>query len=151
MQKYYETYYNLEMSILSCLLLKPELMQQTKLKDEHFKKHKRLFKFMKAFYEKFGNFDLNLMYSVTKNKYQLLMYIEMLLKVEPIPEHIKFYEEELINLYNQNEKDVWITDKIYDVAMGLWTRNITTEDFKMRIDEIYNNADKLFEEKSENE
>ena len=73
-------YNNLELSILSCLLQRSELMEQIKLEDKHFIKQKRLWLFMKSFYKKFGNFDLTLMTTVAKNKYIMMDYIMLIYK-----------------------------------------------------------------------
>ena len=60
-------YNDLEMSILSCLLLKPELLMESLIiEDKHFIKHKKLWVFMKEFYNKFHNFDITLMCSINK-------------------------------------------------------------------------------------
>ena len=53
-------YIDLEISILSCLLQKPELMEDTILEDKYFTKHKKIWLFMKAFYKRFNNFDITL-------------------------------------------------------------------------------------------
>ena len=59
---------DIELSIMSCLLLKPELMKDVIVKEEHFKKHLKLWKFLNAVYKKFGTFDTNLLYSICKDK-----------------------------------------------------------------------------------
>ena len=76
-------YNDLEMSILSCLLIKPKLMEELILEDKHFVKYKSLWVFMKEFYNKFHNFDITLMCSVNKNKYETIDYMIMLSELEP--------------------------------------------------------------------
>lgn len=137
-------YYDLEMSILSCLLLKPELINNIKLEDKHFIKHKRLWLFMKSFYKKFGMFDINLMGSVADNKYQFIEYIQMLLEIEIHPCHFEEYEKQLIDLYEENKKDKYIIEEVYKLANDLFVRNITTNDFKYKVVAIYRNADEIF-------
>ena len=61
-------YNDLEISLLSCILIKPELMEEVVLDDKYFVKTKRIWLFMKSFYKKFGTFDLTLMCSVVKEK-----------------------------------------------------------------------------------
>ena len=137
-------YNDLEISILSCLLLKPKLMDNIKLEDKHFIKHKRLWLFMKAFYKKFGNFDLTLMSSVADNKYQFVEYMAWLLEVEPSPSLFELYEQQLIDLYNENKKDKYIIEEVYKLANDLFVKNITTDDFKHKVVAIYRNADEIF-------
>ena len=43
-------YNDLELSILSCLLQRPELMKNVILEDKHFKKHLNIWIFMKSVY-----------------------------------------------------------------------------------------------------
>ncbi len=139
-------YNDLELSILSCLLQRPELMKDSILEDKYFIKHKKIWLFMKAFYNKFENFDITLMMSVSKNKYRMSEYICWLVEQEPAPSLFKMYEKQLIDLYNENEKDKYIIEKVYDLANELYVRNITTYDFKNKINEIYESANKLIEE-----
>ena len=137
-------YNDLEISILSCLLLKPKLMDNIKLEDKHFIKHHRLWLFMKSFYKKFGTFDISLMYSVADNKYQFVEYMAWLLEVEPSPSVFELYEQQLIDLYNENKKDKYIIEEVYKIANDLFVKNITTNDFKHKVVAIYRNADEIF-------
>lgn len=130
-------YNDLEMSILSCLLQRPELMSEVVLEDKHFKKHKRVWIFMKSIYKKFGTFDIVLMNSVCKNKYQLMEYVRWLLEVEPAPSLFTKYQQQLIDLYNEEEKDTFFIDKIYQYANDLYVRNINVKQFKDKVDELY--------------
>ena len=43
-------YNDLELSILSCIVQKPELMEQVILDDKYFVKHKKIWLFLKSFY-----------------------------------------------------------------------------------------------------
>lgn len=139
-------YTDLETCILSCLLLKPKLMDNIKLEDKYFEKYKRLWLFMKSFYKKFGNFDINLMYSVASNKYNFIEYMTWLIKATPSVELFYDYEQQLIDLYKENKKDKYIIDKVYELANDLFVRNITTNDFKHKVVAIYRNADEIFKE-----
>ncbi len=138
-------YEDLECSILSCFFLKPELMEQTKLEDKHFKNYYRVWRFMKAFYKKYNNFDLTLMCSVCKNRWKFMQYVIDIFEQEPTASRFKEYEEQLIYLYNEDEKDKWIIKKIYQKTCDLWVRNITTEEFKRQVDYIYQQANKIFD------
>ena len=139
-------YTDLEISILSCLLQRPELMENTILKDMYFVKHKKIWLFMKAFYKRFKNFDITLMMSISKNKYRMSEYICWLVEQEPAPSLFKQYEKQLIDLYNETKKEKWIIEKAYELANDLYVRNIKIEDYIDKIKEIYNNADEIFKE-----
>ena len=140
------SYTDLEISILSCLLRKPELMENTILEDKYFIKHKKIWLFMKTFYNKFKNFDITLMLSISKNKYRMSEYICWLVEQEPTPSLFKQYEKQLIDLYNESKKDEWIINKVYELANDLYVRSITTNEFKRKVVAIYKNADKIFKE-----
>lgn len=135
---------DLEFSILSCLLLKPELMEKVILEDKYFKRTQRLWQFMKAFYKKFKTFDINLMYSVCKDKWKIVEYMSMLLEFKPTATMFDRYQQQLIELYEEQEKDKWIIEKVYQLSNDLLIRNISTNDFKSEINKIYNNADEIF-------
>ena len=137
-------YTDLETCILSCLLLKPELMNDIQLEDKHFIKYKNIWLFMKSFYKKFGNFDLNIMYSVASNKYSLLENMTWLVESTPNIKLFNDYQEQLIDLYNENKKDRYIINEVYKIANDLFVKNITTDDFKHKIVVIYRNADEIF-------
>ena len=139
-------YIDLEVSILSCLLQRPQLMENTILEDKYFVKHKKIWSFMKAFYKKFGNFDLKLMMSISKNKNMVVEYICWLAEQEPAPSLFKEYEKQLIDLYNETKKEKWIIEKIYDLSNELYVRNIKLDEFQNKIKEIYKNAERIFEE-----
>ena len=87
---------DLEYSVLSCLLIKPELMKELRLEDKHFIKTQRMWQFMKSFYKKFETFDINLMYSICKDKYQIIDNIALLLEFEPAPSLFNEYQKQLI-------------------------------------------------------
>lgn len=129
---------NLELRIMSCLLLKPNLMKELIIEDKHFTKYQRLWKFLKAFYGRYNTFDLTLMVSVCNDKYQILNYIEWLLELEVTTNNFEMYQKQLIDLYNESEKDKLIIEKVYEFANRLYVRDITTERFKELIDELYN-------------
>ena len=139
--------YDLEMSILSCMLQKPKLIEETILEDKHFTRHQRVWKFMKSIYEKYKCFDLVLMYNVCKNKYQLVEYMEWLVEMEVTTANFRKYEQELIKEYEETKKDKYIREKAFELANDLYTRMITAEVFKKRIEEVYSNAEEMFKGK----
>lgn len=128
---------DLELNVMSCLLIKPELMENIKLEDKHFQKHQRLWKFMKAFYEKFKTFDVQLMYSVCKDKWHIVHYMQMLVMLEPTYTNFDLYQKQIIEQYEENEKDKILIDVIYELANKLYVRKISTSEFKQKIDEYY--------------
>lgn len=142
-----DKYNDLECSILCCILIEPELINKTILEDKHFVNYQAIWKFMKAFYNKYKTFDITLMCSVCKGKYKLMRYIDDILKCEPTYCNFELYEKQLIFLYNEEEKDKWLIKKIYETTCDLWVRSITTQDFKQIIENLYNEANKIFKNK----
>lgn len=137
-------YNDLELSILSCIIQRPNLMNKIILEDKHFVKHKKLWLFLKAFYKKFGNFDLTLMLSVSKDKNRIIEYVMWLYDKEPSPSLFEIYQKQLIQLYEETKKEKWIIDKIYELANELVVRNIELKDFRKNVDDIYIKADEIF-------
>jgi hypothetical protein len=119
-------------------------MEKVILEDKHFKRTQRMWQFMKSFYKKFKTFDINLMYSICKDKWQIIEYMSLLLELEPTASAFDKYQKQLIELYEEQEKDKWIIEKVYGLANELLVRNISTNDFKSEINKIYYNADEIF-------
>lgn len=138
-------YNDLELSILGCFLQKPELLETTKLEDKHFKKHYKIFIFFKSVYKKFCSLDINIMYSISKNKYRIIEYIVWISQYYGFPSLYETYEKQLIELYEEDKKDKYIIEKVYELANDLLARNIEVKDFKNEVNKIYENAEKLFE------
>ena len=128
---------NLELNIMSCLLIKPELMKKIVLEDKHFVKHQRLWQFMKSFYKKFETFDVQLMYSICQDKWHIVNYMQWLLELEPTYNNFDLYQKQLIELYNEKQEEKIKIDLIYKLANDLYLRNISLDDFKNEIDKIY--------------
>ena len=139
-------YNDLELSVLSCLLQKPILMNKVILEDKYFVKYKKIWLFMKAFYKRFGNFDLTLMMNISKNKYRMIEYILWIIEKEPAPSLFEEYQKQLIEEYNQKKKDKWIIEQIYSLANDLMVGNVEVNDFKNKVNEIYDNANEIFKE-----
>ena len=127
---------NLELNVMSCLLIKPELMNEVILEDKHFIKHQRLWKFMKAFYKKFVTFDVQLMYSICKDKFHIVHYMDWLLDLEPTANNFELYQKRLIEEYEESEIENQKINFIYDYANDLWVRKITLKEFKKKVDEL---------------
>lgn len=137
-------YNDLEMSILSCLLQEPKLMDKVIFKDEHFINHKKIWLFMKSFYKKFGNFDLTLMVNISKNKYRMAEYILWIVQKEPAPSLFEYYQKQLIEEYNQKKQDKWVIEKIYELSNDLLIGNVELKDYKNKVDNIFKNAKEIF-------
>lgn len=137
---------DLEKSILSCLLIKPELMQQLILQDKHFVNTQRMWQFMKAFYNKFKTFDVVLMSSVCKDKWQITNYISILLNYEIVTCNFDKYQKQLIELYEESKKEKWIINRIYELANNLYVKNINLQEFDNKLKKIYEDANEIFKE-----
>lgn len=137
---------DLELCIMSCLLIKPELMKEIEFEDKHITKHKQLWEFMKSFYKKFGNFDIQLMYSVCDNKLNFENYILRVSEIEINPNNFYLYQKRLMEEYEESKKEEFITKFVYRLANELYVRSISSEQFKEKIEEIYQMADKSFDD-----
>lgn len=135
---------DLELNVLGCLLIKPELMNELIVEDKHFIKHQRTWQFIKACYKKFGALDISLMYSVCSNKYHLVEYLEQVMNANFDFWNFEKYQKRLIEQYEESKKDKWIKDKIYILANDLYVGNIKVKDFQNKISEIYDNAEQIF-------
>lgn len=129
-------YKNLELTVLSCIMQKPELMQETILKDEYFINYKRIWIFMRSFYEKYESLDFNLMFAVVKDKENFLNTMIELYDFELLPHNFKKYEQALIEAHNQNEEDVKTIERIYNLATQLYVRKIDLKEFKDRMNDV---------------
>ena len=137
-------YTDLEISVLSLILQKPDLMKNTRLENKYFIKHKKIWIFMNEFYKRFGNFDLTLMMAVSKNKYRMIEYIAWLIDQEASPSLFKVYEQQLIDEYNQTKKNKYVIEKVYELANSLYVGNITLTDFNKNLSDLYKNANEIF-------
>lgn len=139
-------YNDLEMSIISCFIQKPDLIKKIDGKEDYFIKHKKLILFLQAVYKKFGTFNLDLLFSVCKQEYKLLYYIEWLIQLEPVPNQIDLYIQELEELRIESKKNKWIREKIYSLSTELYIKNITIEEFNDKLKKIYEDSKKIFQE-----
>lgn len=137
-------YYDLELNIMSCLLVKPELMEQVIFEDKHIIKQKKLWQFMKSFYSKHKTFDVIIMANVCKEKFAMINYIKELVLLDPIYENFDKYQKTLIEMYEQSKKEKWIREKIFEYSNELYVGNITIDLFKEKIKEIEQKAEELF-------
>jgi len=129
---------DLELNVMSCLLIKPELMNEVILEDKHFGKYQRLWTFMKSFYKKFNTFDVQLMYSVCKDKWHIVNYMAWLSELEPTAYNFQLYQKQIIEQYEQKEKEKVMKELIFKYANDLFVGNLKLEDFFQKTEEIKN-------------
>lgn len=139
-------YKKLELAIIQCLKINPKLNDELIVEEKHFKNYFRLFKFMQIFYKKYKSYDYILMYSVCKEKKDLLHYIEILTNFNDVVQISQFsnYQKRLIELSEEAEKDKFTILKIYDLTNELIVRNITVKEFKDKLNEIYELAEAVY-------
>lgn len=92
---------------------------------------------MKAVYKKFGCFDLALMYNNVRNKYNYIGMITELMDIEPMPSNIEHYIDELIRMKNEDEMERHRANAIFSLAHDLIQRNITSKEFKEKVDKMF--------------
>lgn len=137
-------YGNLELLVLSCIWLKPKLLETTKLEDKHFINSKKIWSFMKAYYKKFGTFDSELMCKVASNKYKMVDYLKVISKLEPTPANFEMYENLLIELYEEEKKEKWLRGKALDLANEFYNKAIDSKEFKNKINDLYIQVEEIF-------
>lgn len=141
-------YSDMELNILTCIFEKPQLIEQLKIDDEKYIiKHKRIWKFMKAFYEKYKCFDTSLMCSVCKQRWQVMEYINIFNDTLVFTNRFDLYQQQLVELYNEGKKEKWIINKIDDLTNMLILRKISTEEYRSKLNTIYSDAEEIFKEK----
>ena len=134
--------YDLEVSILSCILQKPELMKKVRLEDSDFKKTQRLWQFMKSFYEKFETFDLTLMFSVCKNQEQMMMYFEWLWDCYPSSEFVfEKLQDQMIKLRSETKRERMIADKVFKLANDFYVGQMTYLEFLTELNQYIEAVD----------
>ena len=136
-------YGELELLILSCIWINPELLDTTKLKEEHFINNKKIFLFFKSFYKKFGVMDSELMCRVVNDKYKYIDYIKVISQLEPTVCNFEKYENILLELYNEAKEEKFLREKIFALANDLYVKNISSGEFKQQVDTLYNNIKEI--------
>lgn len=130
----------LEELIISCLLQKPELFADIKVKPEHFKKEKTMFIFLTNFYATYKTLDLCFMYATIADKYRLFAnfekYIDMLDYAIPSPALFDRYQQALIKQCEEEILTKARIERIYSLSTKLIMRGITVEEFKEELEKI---------------
>ena len=137
-------YYGLEASVLSCLILKPNLMNDLILEDKHFIKYQRIWQYMKSFYKKYSTFDLQIMFALCKDKYSLIDYIKILVLNDVDVDNFNLYQQALLDEFNENKKERWIKNKIFVLTNELINQNISLKDFDLKYKKLYEDVNLLF-------
>ena len=137
-------YYGLEATVLSCLILKPNLMNDLILEDKHFIKYQRIWQYMKSFYKKYSTFDLQLMFALCKDKYSLIDYIKILVLNDVDVDNFNLYQQALLDEFNENKKERWIKNKIFVLTNELINQNISLKDFDLKYKKLYEDVNLLF-------
>lgn len=133
-------YGELELSILCCFWLKPELLETTKLNEKHFINNKKIFILFQSFYKKFGNLNIESMCSLVNDNYKLMDYMKIIIEREPTISHFQKYESLLIELYEESEQEKWLREKVFELANDFYMKNINSKQFKEQIDNLYKNV-----------
>lgn len=127
-----DQYEILERAVLNCFLMKPELLKETKLKERHFKKHRRFFSFINNFYNNFGNLDISLMSSVCIEPAKVFNYIGNIIDTNSVSSRFNLYENQMLLFY----QDFNAIIEIHELEKKLYARKISLEEFTEEFNKI---------------
>ena len=130
-----------EESILSCLLQKPDLMNELIVSENDFYKYRRIFRYFKLFYETFNCLDLVLMVNKIKtdNRHILVEVYDKLIDFEPATSCFRLYQEGLIEYnkeYLQKQKKEKAENDIIELTLKLSNKQIILDEYFKKIEEI---------------
>lgn len=120
-----DQYEEMERAILNCLITKPELFENIKLNEKHFKKHRRFYTFIKEYYDTFGKFDIPLLKTTCKNPREAIDYIADIIDARSITANFDLYQDRLLLMYKDFDK----IEDIHKLEHKLYTRSISLEEF----------------------
>lgn len=100
--------YDLEKSVISCILQREELMNELYVSDDVFANplNRRMLVFFKKFYEHYKHLDISIMVDYLKDdqkKSVLIDYYVDVIDYEIVPSHFYDYQERLIEQYKNNK------------------------------------------------
>ena len=72
-----------------------------------------------------------------------MMYIKDVVEKEPLPNKFDMYQDLLLELYNESKEEKYLREKTYSLATDLYMKNITSKEFKERIDSLYTHAKEI--------
>lgn len=133
-----EEYYELEKCVLSSLLTEPKLMEGFEIDDKYFKKYKRLWIYMKEYFNEFHNFDLTIMKSVCQNESMMVHYVVSVLDSDSSYVNFESYVSRLKKMYEEKVDEKVKIETIYKLATKLFVGNINLEDFNEKLNSILN-------------
>ncbi len=127
---------DLEETVLSCLIQKPELMNELFVTEKDFYKYPKIFTYIKKFYETFHCLDLVLMTSKTdfkeRNKFVDTFSKLFLFGCTPVVSNFKLYQEMLLKYnkqYASKLKKEQIRKQILQLAIELQEEKITVKQY----------------------
>ena len=130
-------YNDMEKSVLACFMIKPDLMKETILTEEHFINHKEVWNYFRKFYDTFDTLDLSMMMSFAKNKNKVLMMVMELMDYDVLVSRFKIYEQRLIEMSKEEEKEMRLIRIASDLLLDLQFHKINFEQFKDEINRLY--------------
>ena len=116
---------SIEKSILSCILIKPSLLNECYLEPKHFFKNKKLYDFFQKFYRQYYNLDFTIMSSHVRNKSEFLDRCFDLVTREPSA--LLFYD------YQEKQEEIY---KAFTINQIINKFNLKEIDYTTMIDEI---------------
>lgn len=129
---------------MACLFINPDLVKTLIVKEQHFRKYGYLLTFVKEVYKSRGTLDLALLDDyVNKKTSGLSILIDIVSNTFVIPNNFRLYENELIRLHNQEKKEKYLREKIYEEATKLYLGNISSKIFYKKIQELKERVDKI--------
>lgn len=136
MKQYELEQYDLEKSIICCILQKNSLINELFIDLKCFEsaKNKRLLLFLKEFYQEYKKLDLTLMMTKISNEREqeeFIDYYTKILEAEPSPSIFYEYQQELINRYR---------DKLVKNEIKKY------ENHQLLLDELMENINKIYNE-----
>lgn len=132
---------NLEESILSCILQKPELINELIITEKDFYQYPKQFKFFVEFYNKFKCLDLVLMVNKIRvsDRRKFVEVVDKLIDFEPSISCFRLYQEALLEYNNENKKellDKQTKNKILSIIMELNNFNVALTKWFEEIEKI---------------
>lgn len=126
---------NWEESILSCILQKPELINEMKVTPDDFHQYPRMLKYFINFYKTFGMLDMVLMVNklASKQRKALVGIFDTLIDFEPSTSAFLYYQDGLLQ-YNKEKAEEIALKKRRDIIRKLIVKfvedEIDLEEFK---------------------
>lgn len=129
-------YADMELNVLTCLILDATNMEKLKIEDKYFVNYKRFWKFIKTFYEKYKTLDIALMVSFCQSRKDLVCYLEMVCNNLALQHHFDYYQDRLVEMANESIKDKVIANKVYDLATDLLLKKINPREFDEKYQQL---------------